>query len=53
MGTIDKIIKEIEGLDKKSQSMRQKKQKEKLFTELREEILKLKQFEIWKEWKNR
>lgn len=53
MGTIEDIIKKIEGLDKTSQSMRQKKQKEKLFSELREEISKLKQFEIWKEWKNR
>ena len=53
MGTIEDIIKKIEGLDKKSQSMRQKKQKQKLFTELKEEISKLKQFEIWKEWKNR
>jgi hypothetical protein len=52
MGTIDKIIKEIKGFDNKTQSFRKNKKREKLFTELREEILKLKEFEIWKEWKN-
>jgi HKD family nuclease len=53
MGTIDKIIKEIQGSDNTSKSFRKNKKREKLFSELREEILKLKEFEIWKEWKNR
>ena len=49
MGTIDKIIKEIKGFDNKTQSFRKNKKREKLFTELREEILKLKEFENFNE----
>lgn len=62
MGIIEDIIEDIEGLnriieihstnDSHFMSNQYKEKREKLFLELREEISKLKEFEVWKEWKN-